>query len=55
MVWSASDTRETRIKRPEKAEVFGALGNRLDEGDIVLTPKPHPALGETVKYVVLSK
>jgi hypothetical protein len=55
LVWSASDTQESRLKRPENAEVFGALGERLNEDDIVLTPRPHPALGGTAKYVVLSR
>ena len=54
LVWSVADSGETRIKRPNRAEVFGALGNRLDEDEIVLTPRPHSALAGTVKYVVLS-
>lgn len=55
MLWSASDTRELRVKKPDKAQVFGALGNRLDEDEIVLTPRPHPALAGTIKYVLLGK
>jgi hypothetical protein len=55
LIWSASDTADVAIKRPENAEVYGALGNRLNEDTIVLTPRPHPALGGTLKYVLLSK
>lgn len=36
MIWSASDSSELRVKKPDKAQVFGALGNRLDEDEIVL-------------------
>jgi hypothetical protein len=53
VIWSSAEGGELRVERPNRAEVFGALGNRLDEGDeIVLTPRPHAALAGTVKYVV---
>jgi hypothetical protein len=42
------------LEKPDGAKVYGALGNLLQEGDqIVLTPRPHPALGGTLKYVLL--
>ena len=54
-LWSSAEDRELRVAIPDDAEVFGALGNRLDEKDnVVLTPRPHPALAGTVKYVLIS-
>ena len=52
-LWSAADGRDILLDKPEGAQVYGALGNRLDEDQIVLTPKPDPALGGTLKYVAL--
>ena len=53
VVWSASPTQTLTVKKPDRAEVYGALGNRLDEGEIQLTPSPHPALAGTAKYILL--
>jgi hypothetical protein len=52
-VWSSAGDQELSLRRPSGAKVFGALGNRLDEDRIVLTPRPHAALAGTLKYVVL--